>query len=301
MGCWGIGGRTPGNTSYGDADDTRSIETVQTAISSGIRFFDVAPTYGHGHAETVLGQAIADHRDTVFVATKVGRERFDQPEDFSSGEMRRSLEISLGRMGIDYVDLIQLHDPSPDALAGSAILDDLFALREAGLAHHVGVSCKAPEDGLPLVGSGVDFLQVNFNLMDQRALDLGLFANAAGKLALIARTPLCSRCLTGAIPENPQFADGDHRNNWSPGQITRWVEGAREFAEITSTEHHIPILDIALRYCVSFSAVTVVLPGMMHPSEVLANRSALAAGPLPDAVVSQISQFYQKTEFFLRG
>ncbi|MCR9257495.1 MAG: aldo/keto reductase [Alphaproteobacteria bacterium] len=299
MGCWGIGGRTEGNTSYGETDDATSLRTLRTALDAGVRFFDVAPPYGNGHAETLLGQTIRGRRQDAFVATKVGRPRFDRPMDCGPETFQHSLEQSLHRLGLDSVDLVQFHDPSPEMVADGSAIEALMTLKERGLARFTGVSCKAPEHGLDLVGRGIDFLQVNFNLMDQRAAACGLLDAAEGKVAIIARTPLCFGFLSGTIPDDPRFGEGDHRNNWPPAQIARWIEGAREFSDRLAARGGLPLLDLALRYCLSFQAVTAVLPGMMHPEEVTANAEAVSAGPLDPSIVSEITTFYQSTEFFL--
>jgi len=300
MGCWGIGGRTTGNTSYGDTDDARSRLTLDAAIERGVGFFDVAPAYGNGHAERLLGEAIHGRRDRAFVATKVGRPRFDATPDFDADAMRRGLEASLTRLGVDDVDLVQAHDPAPEQIADGTLLRSLIALKEAGLSRHVGVSCKAPEHGLTLLDQGgVDFLQINLNLMDQRALACGLLERAVGRAALIARTPLCFGFLAGALPDNPRFGPGDHRNNWPDAQIKRWIEGARGFVESAAAETAMPILELALRFCLSFPAITAVLPGMMGPEEVEANADAVAKGPLDPALLTRIKTYYQGTEFFL--
>lgn len=300
MGCWGIGGRVDGNASYGATDDGTSLSTVRQARRQGVRFLDVAPAYGNGHAETLVGIGAKEAGDPCFTATKYGRTRFNTPHDYSKKSAQESLNLSLERLQRDQIDLVQMHDPLPELLEDAKTLSILRGLKEEGVARYVGVSCRAPEHALILVeNQAVDFVQVNYNLMDQRARECGLLDAAQGKVAVIARTPLCFGFLSGTLPDRPHFGHGDHRNNWPPAQITRWIEGTRDFAKRIGEKAGISSLSLALRFCLSHPAVTVVLPGMMRPEEVDMNVDAIQEGALDDPLLAEIYQFYQSTEFFL--
>src|SRR5690348_6794459 len=108
FGAWGIGGRTAGETSYGETDDQRSRAALDRAFDLGITFFDTANVYGDGHSETLIGEAFAQKRDRVVIGTKAGLIRFGEAPDFSPEALRRSLAGSLKRLQSDYVDLFQL-------------------------------------------------------------------------------------------------------------------------------------------------------------------------------------------------
>lgn len=300
-GCWGIGGRTAGETSYGETDDDTSLAALNTAIDSGITFFDTAPPYGDGHSERLIGKTIEGRRDRVVIGTKVGIERFTDGYDFSAGAMRQQLEGSLSRLDVASVDIVQLHSPSKSILdADPGILESLHGLKDAGLAKAVGVSVKTPTDGIDAICRfGVDVVQVNLNLMDQRAVGEGLIDAAQGRASLIARTPLCFGFLTGVISDDARFPAGDHRNAWPPEQLKRWIEGTRMFAAEVAGEIGTSPTALALRWCLSVPTVATVIPGMLGADEVVANAAAVAEGPLPETTMGRIAQLYDETEFFV--
>ena len=111
FGTWGIGGVTPGPTSYGPTDDAISLQALKQALDIGINFYDTSNVYGRGNSEELIGQAFKTDREKVIIATKVGLIDYESPSNFSSDYMRDSLENSLKRLKTDYIDLLQLHNP----------------------------------------------------------------------------------------------------------------------------------------------------------------------------------------------
>ena len=300
FGAWGIGGTTPGATSYGVADDDTSIRALSRAREMGINFFDTSPVYGYGHSEALIGRAFAGARDGVVIATKGGLVEYGRPADFRADVLRRELEASLARLGTDHVDLYQLHNPSPDAMADGALAELAAALRCEGKIRAFGVSVRGPADGiLAIERLRPDAIQVNFNMMDQRVLDDGLLSAAArASVALIARTPLCFGFLSGTVDETSRFSADDHRSRWPWAQLRRWAETGRRMlgcrrggAEQTATQ-------FALRYCLSFSEFATVIPGMMTPGEVEENAAASALGPLSADEIAQIGRCYREADLF---
>ena len=111
FGGWGIGGLTPGATSYGDVSDAVSLEALRRAAELGVTFYDTSNLYGAGHSEELLGEALGHCRDRVVIATKVGRSDYDT-ETYAPGQIRASSEGSLQRLRTDCVDVVQVHSPS---------------------------------------------------------------------------------------------------------------------------------------------------------------------------------------------
>src|SRR5262245_48665000 len=133
FGAWGIGGRTDGETSYGDTDDAVSLRALAEALDCGINFIDTSSVYGLGHSETLIGRALQGRRHRALVATKAGFVRYGAQPDFSPAHLRASLEGSLRRLRTDYVDLLQLHNPPPELLRSDpAILETLRQLCSEG-------------------------------------------------------------------------------------------------------------------------------------------------------------------------
>jgi aryl-alcohol dehydrogenase-like predicted oxidoreductase len=301
FGAWGIGGRTAGATSYGDTDDVTSLAALEAAFGLGITLIDTAPPYGDGRSERLVGQAAAGRRDRIVLSTKAGVAAFDRPADFSPGAVRRSLEGSLERLGTGYVDLLELHSPPLDLLLERPeILAGLDALRAEGLARAVGVSVKAPQDGLRLMAAWrPDALQVNLNMLDLRAVECGLLERAADLgVGIIARTPLAFGFLSGRIPEDAAFPPGDHRAAWPEEQRRRWIEGVRRLrAAVPPGEGETPA-QVALRWCLSWPAVASVIPGILTPAEAVENAAAAARGALSAAALERVAAVHRDYDPF---
>jgi aryl-alcohol dehydrogenase-like predicted oxidoreductase len=304
FGAWGIGGMTAGETSYGRTDDARSRAALERALALGVTFYDTAPAYGDGHSEELIGAAFAARRERVVVATKAGLESFERPADFSPDAMRRSLGESLRRLRMSYVDLLQLHNPPPDLFRRRpeiyAALGDL--VRE-GKIRGFGVSVKAPEEALAIIEHhSVACVQVNLNMLDIRAVELGLLDAAARRgIGIVARTPLCFGFLSGAVTRETRFAEGDHRRRWPPAQLERWIDGAAAMHEAADPPADQTRSQVALRFCLSFPAVSTVIPGVLAPEEAEENAAASAMGPLADAARDRILELNRRQSFFIRG
>jgi aryl-alcohol dehydrogenase-like predicted oxidoreductase/radical SAM superfamily enzyme YgiQ (UPF0313 family) len=300
FGAWGIGGATSRILSYGETDDAESLSALQFAFDHGVTFYDTADSYGNGHSETLLGKAFGRRRDQVVLASKVGFVDLDQPQDFSPRHLRTSLEGSLRRLGTDYLDLLQLHSPSLDELRRDpSILETLEALRQEGKIRAFGLSVRSPEEGLAALEEfGFGVIQVNFNLIDQRALDVGLFEKAqASGAGLIIRTPLAFGFLSGKYGD-VQFKPGDHRNRWSSEQLRLWRNAPNLFAPLNAGTNR-TLTHLALRFCLAFHAVATVIPGMLTVDQVEENVGVLTTPPLSPAELDSIRTIYQGQRFFV--
>lgn len=302
FGAWGIGGNANGAVAYGPTDDEASRRALRGAYESGVNFFDTAAFYGFGHSETILGNALRDVRSSIAIATKVGMLSASGEQDFSPEHLLRSLEESLSRLGTDYVDLFQLHSPPIDLL----LRDDrpvktLERLRREGRIRAYGISARSPDDALTAVRDlGFRCVQVNFNLLDQRAVENGLFEYCQREgVGIVGRTPLCFGFLTGKYAISTKFDPDDHRSRWNPEQRERWVRGLGLFlAKIKSSSEQTPA-QFALRFCLSFAAVSTVIPGMLTEAHVRENILASEIGALSDSERSSIVEVYQDNRFFL--
>lgn len=303
FGAWGIGGYVPG-ASYGATDDAVSRAALARAFERGIVFFDTAPAYGDGHSEALIGEFVAGlppaDADRIVVATKAGQPRFVDPVDFSPAAIRASAEASLRRLRRPAIDLLQLHNPTPDLLAGRpeivACLDDL---RRAGTIRAWGISTKTPAEALRCVrefGPGV--VQANYNLIDHRAADCGLFDEARVRgVGVIARTPLAFGFLTGTVSPDAVFPEGDHRRLWKRERLESWSAAAREFVGDIARREGQTLAQIALRFCVSRPEVSTAIPGILTPAEAEVNAAAGAAGALARDDLGRIDAAYRASAF----
>jgi aryl-alcohol dehydrogenase-like predicted oxidoreductase len=177
----------------------------------------------------------------------------------------------------------------------------LEQLKQFGKIRAYGISVRSPEDGVKAVRDlGFSCLQANFNLIDQRVISCGLTelceARGAG---IIARTPLVFGFLTGHYSASDNFPPDDHRRRWTVEQRDRWATAPSLFASLIAKQVQTPS-QFALRFCLSFPAVSAAIPGMLTRQHVTENTAASALGPLSDAVRDQIIEIYNQTTFFSR-
>lgn len=300
FGAWGIGGRTAAQTSYGDTDDATSLAALARALDRGITFFDTSAAYGNGHSEQLIGRAVKSRRSQVVIATKAGYDSWERPPDFSPAAILASTERSLRRLGTDYLDLLQLHNPSAEILAAPEVRETIQRLIDGGKIRSWGVSGKGPREALEAVRSAAaPMVQANLNMMDLRAVDCGLIDEVARTdTGFIARTPLCFGFLSGTIASDTRFPDGDHRSRWPRAQITNWIDGATELLAALKAAPGAGGAQAALRFCLAFPAVSSTIPGILRPEEVDQNAAASTLGALPPEAVHAVLEINRNRKFF---
>jgi aryl-alcohol dehydrogenase-like predicted oxidoreductase len=302
FGAWGIGGNSKGAIAYGPTSDEESRRALRRAFDEGVTFFDTADFYGFGHSEELIGAALAGLRSQVVIATKVGMLDAQGAQDFSPAYIRRAAELSLRRLGTDYIDLYQLHSPPVGLLEeNDGILGCMEALQREGDIRAFGMSARNPDEALTAVKKlGIKCVQVNFNLLDQRALENGLFDLCLEhSVGVIVKTPLCFGFLSGKYAPSDDFGPTDHRNRWNPAQRAKWAGAYRLFASALCSDPEQTPAQFALRFCLSFPAVSTVIPGMLTPAHVEENIRASDFDSLLDSERSAIMSIYREQEFFL--
>lgn len=302
FGAWGIGGATPGATSYGKTDDAVSEDALRTAFAHGITFYDTADIYGAGHSEELLGEVFGDKsglRDRVVIASKVGFLGPNQAQDFSPPYIRETLMGILARLRTTYLDLYQLHSPKIES-ATPEVIETLQALQKEGLIRAFGISTRAMEDGFTALSLGFRSIQMNYNMIDQRIHDNGFLdaAQAAGA-GIIARTPLGFGFLTGRITST-EFPADDHRSAWPKGQLQLWNRAPKLFGILNDGKKR-SMAQLALQFCITHPTVSSVIPGMLRPSEVEENVSASDLPPLTKIELDAIKKIYEENEFYDRS
>jgi aryl-alcohol dehydrogenase-like predicted oxidoreductase len=302
FGAWGIGGLTPGPTSYGKTDDMTSLAALESALALGINFFDTSNVYGYGHSERLIGQAFAHKRQQIIIATKAGFVDYESPPDFSANAILKSVDSSLTRLNTDYIDLLQLHNPSADWLKEHP--DTLLALsrlQDEGKVRYLGISVKQPSDAFELLELfSFQAVQANFNMLDIRVLESGLLQklNDSGA-GLIARTPLAFGFLAGALTGEETFSPQDHRSRWPREQTRLWALGAQELLAGCKESLESPCHEVALRFCLSYPQVSTTIAGMLTPAEVARNAAASEAGPLSRKSCEYVEATHRTRQFLL--
>lgn len=301
FGAWGIGGTPDDARAYGPTNDNESKLALETAFEKGVNFFDTSPLYGYGHSEKLIGEVFKHRRDKIIISTKVGFVNFKGGQDFSPKNIEKSLDESLKRTNSDYMDVYQLHDPPLSAIEqNDEILKTFESLKSKGKIRAIGISTKSPNESLLAMEKfNFDCVQINFSLVDQRAVEIGLLDLARKKrVGIIGRTPLCFGFLTGQYKSKSEFSDGDHRSLWSEKQIENWANAYQLFSKDLSQKQ--TNAQIALRFCLSYPEVTTTIPGMLNVDHVVDNTTSSQLGPFPNDIINKFKKIYEENTFFVR-
>lgn len=303
LGTWQLGGME-----WGDVPEEQSLETLHAAADAGVTFIDTADVYGIGRSEQLIGRFLKERtdRDRFFVATKLGR-RPDPgwPENFTGPVIRRHVEGSLARLGVDQLDLEQTHCLPPKEIERNKMFDHLRQLQGEGLIRRFGASVESMDEALAcLEVEGLAALQIIFNVLRQKPID-ELFGRAKEQgVALIVRLPLASGVLSGKFDRNTRFASTDHRNfnrdgqKFNVGETFAGVpfEKAVELADKLKamTPDSMNMAQFALRWCLDFDAVTTVIPGATRPQQARDNATTSDLQPLSAELHERLADFYNR-------
>lgn len=308
LGTWQLGG-----SDWGDMDDERALATLRAAAEAGINFFDTADVYGLGRSESLIGEFLRRSPGEHFVATKLGR--FPEPGwpgNFTLAAIRKHTEASLRRLGVERIDLTQLHCIPAEVLRDGEVFEALRTLQREGKIRSFGVSVESAEEAeLCLRQGGVAALQIIFNVFRPRPARFFDLAKQQG-VALIVRLPLASGLLSGKLRHDTVFPANDHRNYNRDGQafnvgetfaglpFGRGVELAESLRSLVP--EGMTMAELALRWILDFDAVTTVIPGASRPEQVLANARASALPPLGPELHQRLREFYEEgVEAHIRG
>jgi aryl-alcohol dehydrogenase-like predicted oxidoreductase len=308
LGCWQLGG------DFGAIEDATAVAVVEKAIVEGIDFFDTADVYGGGRSEKLLGEVLNRHgRDRFTIASKVGRGGGLFPDRYSRDAVKAGVEASLQRLGIDCLDLIQLHCVPLKVLGEGEIFNWLRELVSEGKVRAFGASVETVEQGMAaLTQPDLASLQIIFNLFRQKPRE-ELFGKAKDQgTALIVRLPLNSGLLAGKMTKETSFEEGDHRNYnrdgaaFSVGETfgglpfdtgVDLVERLRPYCP-----HDYSMADFAQRFILDFPEVTTVITGASGPEQVARNAAVSSLDPLHPETHEHVRKFYyEQVAPYIRG
>jgi len=289
-GMWGMGG-------WSGSDDRESMASLELAAARGVNFFDTAQAYGDGHSEQLLGRLLAGHgAERLFAATKVppmnrqwpSRRGVPLAEVFPRDYVRRYVDISRSNLGVESIDLLQLHVWEDDWLEGGELAGTVAELRREGLIRAFGLSLNRwePWNGIRAVRSGlVDAVQVIYNIFDQAPEDELFPACRQNGVAVIARVPFDEGSLTGSLTLQSTWPEGDWRNTYFvPENLAASVARAEALRPLLP--EGVSMAEMALRFVISNPDVCTVIPGMRRAGHVDSNIAAGEAGPLPPELVA---------------
>ena len=292
FGAWAIGG------SWGDVDDATSLAALNRAIDLGVNFIDTADVYGDGRSERLIAKLSRERSERLTIATKAGRRASSQiASEYTKANLTAWVERSLTNLRVDAIDLLQLHCPPqqvyymPDVFG---VLDDLVA---AGKLKFYGVSVEKVEEALKAIEfPNVQSVQIIFNAFRLRPSEL-LFDRAKERqVGILARVPLASGLLTGKMTAQSTFAKDDHRNFNKHGEAfdvgdtfsgVDYDVALRAVDELKAIAGDVPLAPFALRWILSFDAVTCAIPGAKTPAH---SESNFTAGDLPALTANQLAK-----------
>ncbi len=300
FGAWAIGG------SWGSTDDATSLRALHAAVDAGVTLFDTADVYGDGRSERLLARLLRERPgEGLVVVTKMGRRVPQLVENYTPEAFRAWLERSRENLGVERIDLVQLHCPPTELYYRPDLFAALDSLVEEGLIAHYGVSVELVEQALKAIEyPGVATVQVIFNAFRQRPADRLLAEAAARDVGVLARVPLASGLLTGKLTRDTTFEAEDHRRfnrhgeEFDVGETFAGVDYETGLAAVEVLRDLVPagatLAQLALRWILMFDGISAAIPGAKTPEQARANAAAADLAPLPAATMARIREVYDE-------
>ncbi|TXS49922.1 aldo/keto reductase [Streptomyces sp. t39] len=300
LGTWQLG------ADWGDVAESDALAVLDAAVEAGVTFFDTADVYGDGRSEQLIGRYLRERPGTeVFVATKMGRRADQIPDNYVLGNFRAWNDRSRRNLGVERLDLVQLHCPPTSVYSSDEVFDALDTLVAEERIAAYGVSVETCEEALAAIARpGTASVQIILNPFRLKPLDEVLPAAAEAGVGIIARVPLASGLLSGRYTEDTVFAADDHRTynrhgeafdqgeTFSGVDFATGVSAAAEFAGIVGPER--TPAAAALRWIVQQPGVTSVIPGARSAAQARANAEAAGADPLPPQTLAAVRDLYDR-------
>ncbi|KIQ22088.1 aldo/keto reductase [Flavobacterium sp. MEB061] len=301
LGTWQVGGK------WGSPFDNKTAdELLNTAIDNGVNFIDTADVYENGLSETAVGRVVRSRSERIYVATKCGRQINPHVnEGYQPKVLQKYVEDSLKRMGLETLDLIQLHCPPTEVYYRPEIFEMFDRLKDQGKILNLGVSVEKVEEALKAIEySNVTTVQIIFNLFRQRPSQL-FFSEARKKdIGIIARVPLASGLLTGKFDAKTTFEADDHRNfnrngeAFDKGETFSGIDYNLGLKAVQELKALFPeaenLAPYALQWILGFEDISCIIPGASKTSHVLSNLSVYDQPKLTPEKISAMNAIYEE-------
>jgi aryl-alcohol dehydrogenase-like predicted oxidoreductase len=301
FGAWAIGG-TWGEVSLEDAK-----AALHAALDAGMTFIDTADVYGDGRSERIIREVLAERGgDTPFVATKAGRRLNPHvAEAYTGAALEGFIDRSLTNLGVERLDLVQLHCPPTPVYSNPEVFAALEAIKAKGKIADYGVSVETVEEARSaILQPGVVSVQIIYNMFRMKPAEVFFPEARARNVAVIARVPLASGLLTGKMTADSQFAADDHRSfnrngeAFDKGETFSGVPFDVALAAVEELRALVPagatMAAFALRWILMEDAVTVVIPGAKSPAQAQGNAAAADMAPLSADVMAAAREVYTR-------
>jgi aryl-alcohol dehydrogenase-like predicted oxidoreductase len=300
FGAWAIGG------SWGEVSESDARDALFAALEAGTTFIDTADVYGDGRSERIIREVLREWRGPrPIVATKAGRRLAPHvAEGYTRENLAAFVDRSRENLGVDTLDLVQLHCPPTGVYYRPEVFEALDGLVAAGKIRHYGVSVEKVEEALKAIEyPGVASVQIIYNLFRQRPHELFFREAQARQVGVIVRVPLASGLLTGKLRRDSRFAADDHRHfnrhgeAFDVGETFAGVPYEVAIDAVDALRALVPedttMAAFALRWILMADAVSVVIPGAKNRSQAWANAMAGDLPPLSVETMRAVRKIYE--------
>jgi aryl-alcohol dehydrogenase-like predicted oxidoreductase len=301
LGCWQLGG------DFGPLSSEDAQRILQAADQAGIDFWDTADVYGGGMSESRIEQYLSqnERRNHVTVATKVGRAPGLYPGPYSKEKVRANIAGSALRLGVERVDLVQLHCVPLEVLRDGDLLAWMEDFQREGLIRAFGASVETLDEALALVAHpSLASLQIIFNIFRQNAIGELFPAAEANDVGIIVRLPLASGVLGGKMSRDQSFAESDHRHYnrhgeaFSQGETFSGLPFELAVDLVDEIRGWAPpgmsMAQMAMRWILDYPPVSTVITGASRPAQVVENASVSDLEPLPEGLHRKLADLYRQ-------
>lgn len=300
FGAWAIG------SAWGEVPEEDALAALNAAIDHGVNFIDTADVYGDGRSERLVAKVLKSRSERIYVATKAGR-RLDPhvPEGFNRQNLSAHVERSLRNLGVETIDLIQLHCPPTQVYYMPEVFGILDDLVKQGKLRHYGVSVEKVEEALKATEfPNVQSVQIIFNIFRQRPAERFFDLALERKVGILARVPLASGLLSGKMDLKTTFSSEDHRNfnrygqSFDVGETFSGVDYETGLAAVEELRPLVPeganLAQFALRWILMFEAVSLAIPGAKNPAQAMINAAASDLSPLSPETMRRTKEIYDQ-------
>jgi aryl-alcohol dehydrogenase-like predicted oxidoreductase len=301
FGAWQIGG------AWGDVSEADGRAALHAALDAGMTFIDTADVYGDGRSEKIIADVLKERGgQRPMVATKAGRRLSPHVADgYNKENLEGFIDRSLKNLGIERLDLVQLHCPPTDVYYRPEVFQALEEIKAAGKIANYGVSVEKVEEALKAIEyPGVVSVQIIYNMFRQRPAQLFFKEAARRHVAVIARVPLASGLLSGKITRDTAFAADDHRNfnrngdAFDVGETFAGVPFETGLQAVEEIRALVPagatMAAFALRWILMTEAVSVVIPGARNGEQAKANAAAASLPAIAEDVMEATREVYYR-------
>ncbi|MDF9744770.1 aldo/keto reductase [Natrinema salsiterrestre] len=318
----GFGAWVVGTDWWGDRSADDAIEMVQYAVDQGITYFDTGDVYGHGDSEELLGRALADVRDEVTIATKVGYDFYNNPQaghgelpkEMDPEYLRDAVEKSLERLDVDSIDVLQLHNADVDEITPD-VLELLDELEEEGTIDATGLALGPSigwlAEGDLAIEEEFDSVQLVWNMLEQEVGNhfLETIERTGSSTSLIPRVPHSSGILNEQVTPDTELGEGDHRGfrpeewyetGWEKLEKLRFLERAEPRSAATSSERGSRERDgertmgqASIAWLLSHESVATVTPTFRTKGDIDEWTAASDVPKLSDEEMTRVAELYE--------